>query len=430
MAALLILLPIPRQTSRTIARLLEGTAERPDTLSIARQLTRVRVDAAAADTAANRRARQTRRTDVTRASLASARRALARRDSVERLQLTLVSALDSSRRLDSALSARAAQARELAAARPPFIAFPAAAAVLGFVVGFGVVFGSELRTPRIAGAAEATRVAGVPILVTIVPRRPDPERMRRSADAAISPLIDMTSESYRRLSMQTSNATAAKTLGVPLVVVVGDEAMLVAVVAVNIAVASARESHTTLLIDADGEAAAAGAILRVPRRPGVSNVLTGRAEWSAVIAGASIGRDCSLDVIPAGRRIRDTTPVKVMAVESHPGRTPDTPGATPEPPGSIAAEPRAEVDADALRSDLLRLGRRYDFMVVVAPAGAMQVGPESVLPMADCLLCVRVAYTTLARLRISASLLRESGLRISGIVLWDADSRPPTTASA
>ena len=124
-----------------------------------------------ADTAANRRARQTRRTDVTRASLASARRALARRDSVERLQLTLVSALDSSRRLDSALSARAAQARELAsAARPPFIAFPAAAAVLGFVVGFGVVFGSELRTPRIAGAAEATRVAGVPILVTIGPR--------------------------------------------------------------------------------------------------------------------------------------------------------------------------------------------------------------------------------------------------------------------
>jgi hypothetical protein len=41
--------------------------------------------------------------------------------------------------------------------------------------------------------------------------------------------------------------------------------------------------------------------------------------------------------------------------------------------------------------------------------------------------CARVAYTTLARLGTSVEMLRQSGLRLQGVIVWDADA--PTRAS-
>jgi Mrp family chromosome partitioning ATPase len=417
-AALLILLPIPRQTRREISRLRVGTDNRPDTTNVAAELKRVHIEGAAAESLVVRRRARARGGELAPGFNVRTRRAQDRADSIARVEVALSNTLDSGRRLDVELSARAKQADQLAAASASPLAFLAAAIVVGIGIGFGVVLGLELRSPRIADANEATRVTGIPTLDTVGPESADPQWARRTADRELSPLISVFSERYRHIYAQVSTSGASAAVGVPIIAVVGDEASLLAAVATNIAVVGVLDSRNTLLIDADGEKAAVSAILQIPRAPGVTDVLKGETEWAAVIKNATVGRDRTLDVMPPGRRVRGTTPTQVMAV---PGPLEQL----QEP--SIAsgrATGRRDSDAVGLQASLIRLGRRYELIVVAAPAGVTQVGPDSVLPMPEALLCARVAYTTLERLRESVSTLQESGLQIRGIVLWDADRLP------
>ena len=103
-------------------------------------------------------------------------------DSVRHVAARAAVALAGARRLDVTLDEQAERARALAAGSAPPLALMAAALVLGLAVGFAVTFGGELATPRVSDAYEASRVAGVPTLATVVPRVPDPQRMRRKAD--------------------------------------------------------------------------------------------------------------------------------------------------------------------------------------------------------------------------------------------------------
>ena len=87
-------------------------------------------------------------------------------------------------------------------------------------------------------------------------------------------------------------------------------------------------------------------------------------------------------------------------------------------------------DAAELRGEIRRLSHRYDFVVVAAPAGAVRVGPDSILPVPDAIVCARVAYTTLDRLTASVAALRDSGLTVRGLVLWDANVPPRLTVES
>jgi Mrp family chromosome partitioning ATPase len=336
-------------------------------------------------------------------------------DSLRRALRSAESGLTSVRRLDAVLDVQMEQARAIASGSAPPLALMAAALVLGIAVGFAVTFGGELYTPRVSDAGEASRVAGVPTLATVTPREPDPQRMRRSSDQTVSPLIDINSESYRYVYLSVSDRAAAAALGFPLVAVTGDEAEVVATVAANVALASAHDSRTTLVIDADADAAAMAGILGVARAPGVTDVLSGRADWAGITVTAAVGRDRFLSVMPAG-----------TAAERGPAPGAQAGGAKAhERTGAVGPS----VDASALRSELIRLGRRYDLVVIAAPAGAAQVGPDSILPVQDAVVCVRVAYTRLTRLVAAIATLHESGLRVRGIVLWDADVPPRLTES-
>ncbi len=343
-------------------------------------------------------------------------------DSVRRVAARAAGALAGARRLDVTLDVQAERARALAAGNAPPLALMAAALVLGLAVGFAVTFGGELATPRVSDAREASRVAGVSTLATVVPRAPDPQRMRRKTDRDVSTLIDVNSESYRYVYLSVSGPDAAAALGFPLVAVTGDEAEVVGTVATNIAVASAHDSRTTLLIDADTEASVVAGILGVRRAPGVSDVLRGGAGWSGIVVTAVVGRDQMLNVMPAGTVQDSSTDV--------PGADDDpAPTAPVDDPTVEGAAPPGSAEAQALRAELIRLGRRYDLVVVAAPAGAAQVGPDSILPVRDALVCARVAYTPLSRLAAAVATLRESRLRVRGIVLWDADVPPRLTES-
>jgi Mrp family chromosome partitioning ATPase len=235
-------------------------------------------------------------------------------------------------------------------------------------------------------------------------------------------LVDVNSESYRYVYLSVSGHDSAVALGFPLIAVTGDEAGVVGTVATNIAVASAHDSRTTLLIDADRDASVVAGILGVRRVPGVSDVLGGRADWSAIISTAVIGRDRLLNVMPAGtahdlpRNAGSSGPAGWL--------THNAEGDGGIDDSTVAAWPP---DAHELRAELVRLGRRYDLVVVAAPAGAAQMGPDSILPVQDALLCARVAFTPLARLAAAVATLRESRMRVRGIVLWDADVPPRLT---
>jgi Mrp family chromosome partitioning ATPase len=350
----------------------------------------------------------------------------ARFDSVGHALASAGNILVNARRLDSALDVRVDQARAIAGGSAPPLALMAAALVLGLAVGFSVTFGMELSTPRVSDGPEASRVAGVPILATVGPRVPDPRRMRRKTDKELSTLIDVNSESYRYVYLSVSGADTAASVGFPLVAVTGDEAEVVGTVATNIAVSSAHDSRTTLLIDADRDAALVAGILGVPRAPGVSDVLAGRADWSSIVLTAVIGRDRMLSVMPAGSK---AVGGGVGMADPHTADAGATEETTPSDEGPSTSDVRAAAPGAERRAELLRLGRRYDLVVVAAPAGAAQVGPDSILPVNEAIVCVRVAFTPLARLASAVATLRESRMHVRGVVLWDADVPPRLTES-
>jgi Mrp family chromosome partitioning ATPase len=428
-AAMLILLSIMRHNRQEVERLLQGTDERPDTTAITARLKILRAQSATAESLVAAREARARNGANGPEFVARTKRVQSHADSIRRAESLLTVSLDSARRSDLDLDARVQQAGHLAAQSPSPVTLIAAALVVAIGVGFGVILAFELRIPRIADAAEAARVAGIPTLDTIGPESTNPQWMRRTADRELSPLIAAFSERYRHIYARVTAVGASKHLRAPIIAVVGDEADVVATLAANIAVASVLDSHDTLLIDADGERAAVTSILGVGRAPGVTDVLRGDTEWTAVIESAAVGRNRSLDVIPPGRRVRGTTPVQVLGItEAPPPPPPPSEGdkpRDPEPlPGPLPVIGQRVVDAGALRAGLIRLASRYELIVVAAPAGVTQVGPDSVLPMTDALLSARIAYTTLERLQASVSTLLASGLQIRGIVLWDAD-RPP-----
>jgi tyrosine-protein kinase Etk/Wzc len=311
-------------------------------------------------------------------------------DSARRALDAILVAFARARARDADLDARAAQARAITDQSASPIALAGAALVLGLALGFAMTFGAELRRPRVADGAEAERVAGVPALATITPRPIDTFRARRAADRALSPLIDATAETYRVIYADVSDPQGTTPMAFPFVAVTGDEAALVATVATNLAVAAINDFRSALLIDADPDAGLVAGIVSVPREPGVADVLAGRSDWAAVTVPASAGRDRMLDVIPAGRR----------------------------------GTPQGDIAREELRAELLRLGRRYELIVVAAPPGAPQTGSDSILPVTEAVVCARIAFTTLARLAASVAVLQDSGLRVRGIVLWDADSPP------
>jgi hypothetical protein len=380
-------------------------------------------------------------------------RLLAAVDSARHAVSAAAVALDRARAIDVDLDARAAQARMITDASASPVALAAAALVLGVALGFALTFGVELHRPRVADAAEAERITGVPTLATITPHPINPGRARRAADRGLSPLIDASADTYRRVYLDVCDPRGTTPLGFPFVAVTGDEAAIVATVAANVAIAAINNSRTALLIDADPDASLVAGIVGVAPTPGVSDVLAGRFDWAAVTVSAPAGRDRTLDVIPAGRQTSHRTsgarpsdeagyrsgnpldasdgnpgdalehlPRAVDGLEAWTAKSVSP--ATPQPAAALDDAGRGE-----LRAELLRLGRRYELIVVAAPAGAPRIDTGSILPVSDAIVCARVAFTTLTRLASAVSVLQDSGLRVRGIVLWNADSTPKAATS-
>lgn len=296
-------------------------------------------------------------------------------------------ALAVARQRSRAFEQRVERARELANVSAPPFALLAAALVLGVAAGFLVSLVVEMVRPRVADAAEAERVAGARVITVIRPYVPNPDRARRRADMEASPLIDASAEGYRMLYLHVS-ATGSV---LPIVTVTGDDADIVATVAANLAVASAYEARSTLLVDGDLGNGAVSGVLRVPPEPGLASVIAEKAVWAESIHATTVGRDRALDVIPSG-----VWPL---------GR-------------AVSAQ-----GTERVRRDLRRLTGRYDFAVLVADEAHAERGATSMLPGPDVIIVARAGHTPLAWLTAAVDGLGRTGERVRGIVLWD--SEPP-----
>ena len=311
-------------------------------------------------------------------------RFMAQRATNERIYGDAVRALAQMQAVNERIDQETSKARELANVGAPPLAMLAAALVLALTLGFGASLFLELRRPTIADSREAEQVTGVRVLSVIEPTEFTAERGRRLADVTAPPLIDVVSESYRRLYLHL----AATEANVPVVTVAGDDAAIVATVASNIAAAAAFEARSTLLVDVDAATSTIGSIFRIPSNPGLAGIIDGRSEWAGSIVQTMIGRDRYLDVLPSGTK-------------------------KPQVPEGSAAQ--------RIRGDFARMERRYDLIVIAAPTAYVQRGPTSIIPGPDVVLCARVAHTRIARLKDQVQSLRAMDLRIHGIVLWNDD---------
>lgn len=281
---------------------------------------------------------------------------------------------------------RVERARERANVGAPPVAMLAAALVLGLCVGFSTALVREMRTPSIADAREAEAIAGTRVLSVVRAEPPSPDRARRRADLVAPPLVDPTSSTYRMLYLHFA-ATGSR---LPLMTVTGDEPDVLAVVSANLAAVAAYEARATLLVDADVATSSLAALLRLRPGLGLAGVLAGTIDWAEAIVSTTIGRDRTLDVIPAGAGTR-----RGAVLES--------------------TEPQ--------RTDLARLARRYDLAILAVPSAQIGRGALTLLPSSDVVVCARVAFTTLASLARIVAELRGAGTNVRGLVLWEGD--PP-----
>jgi Mrp family chromosome partitioning ATPase len=309
-------------------------------------------------------------------------RFLAQRAVSERAYAEAVRALAQMRVINERIDQETEKARDLANVGAPPLAMLAAAFVLALTLGFGASLIFELNMPTIADAREAEQVTGVRVLSVIAPAEVVIERSRRQADVVAPPLIDVVSESYRRLYLHL----AATEANVPIVTVAGDDAAIVATVAANIAAAAAYEARSTLLVDVDPGTSTIASVFRIPSNPGLAGIISERADWGEAIVQVTVGRDRVLDVLPSGTK-RSGAPNESVA--------------------------------ERIRGDFARMERRYDLIVIAAPTAYVQRGRASIIPGPDVVLCARIAHTKIARLKEEVESLREMDLRIHGLVLWN-----------
>jgi Mrp family chromosome partitioning ATPase len=302
-----------------------------------------------------------------------------RRDSLGVILGARLRLLDEARRTNARLDERAQRARDLANVSAPPLALLAAAIVIGLATGFGLALIQEMRSPRVADVREAERATGLRVLARVRTYVPTPERVRRRVDQEVPPLLESGADAYRFLYLHASSGTP----GSLVAAITGRDRAIAAVVAANVAASAALDARASLLVDADPQGVMAG-VMRVRPAPGMAEIALGELPWAEAPIAQVVGRDRSVDVIPAGAR-----PVSSAVI------------------------------AAAFARDLPRLTRRYDTIVVTSGLEPLLAAP--VLPVSRVICCLRAGVTTVAELTTDIAALREMGAQLLGLVLWDRD---------
>jgi len=251
------------------------------------------------------------------------------------------------------------------------------ALILAVVFAFVISLLDEMRSPRVADAAEAERLTDLRVLGVARQRTVPAERNRRASDRAVPPSLDPTFDAYRVLAWHLSSQWPKD----GIVTVTGDDSMVSATVAANLAAVVANDARVTLLIDADLALEPVRAVLALPRSPGLAAVLANRRKWSESLIGVPVGRGRTLDILPAGGR----------------------------------ATPLGPAESQALIGEVQRAARRHDATIVVGPLATVKKYRAG----DDVVVCATLTHTRLSTLARTVATLIDEGARVRGVVLWD-----------
>lgn len=266
------------------------------------------------------------------------------------------------------------------------------ALIIAAAVTFALAMFDEMRSPRVADAVEAERLTSLRVLGVARLRTVPPDRTRRAADRLVPPILDPTFDAYRVLAWHLSSQWPKD----GIVTVTGDNSMVAATVAANLAAVLANDARVTLLIDADLAEEPVRAILSLPRSPGLVAVVENRRKWSETLVPVAVGRGRTIDVLPAGGR----------------------------------DAPLGPAESQALVAEVQRAARRHDATIVVTSlAGAKRFRAGD-----DVVVCATQTRTRLATLARTVASMIDEGARVRGVVLWDgplpAVPKAPRSAAA
>ncbi len=267
----------------------------------------------------------------------------------------------------------------------PF-AMVVAAAIFGIVFGFAGALRSEFRAPTVADGPEVERVTGARIMATVVPVPRTAELERRQANRVAPRYLDAKADSYQLAYLHVEQSVATP----DIVAIIGDDADVSAIVAMNLAAIAAEDARSVLVIDAAGRSAAIRSLLPVSESGDLAEIITGRHSWVDATAHVSVGRDKLIDVVT----------------------------------GTRPADPAALIEL--LNRDEQRLGKYYDTVFVVAGLDLVPslVNDHSV---GGTVITATVGRTPLAAVVQATTPLRERARQVFGVVLWDGP--PPRLAA-
>jgi len=315
----------------------------------------------------------------------------------ERALGAATASLDSARRRNEALAASVARARVVEAFGGSPVAALAAAIALGLATSFALAMWMEVRRPRAADAYEAEASAAARVIAEIRSAFARPDGLRRKSDLEVPRCIDLLTTTFDELYARLADGAH----NLHRVTVCGDSADAAAVVASNLAAAAVRQARTVLLVDGDSAHRAATTLLGVSDRLGLSDLTAGDIEWPAAIAGVTIGRDRTIDVLPAGN----------PAPGAAGARGTDSTNATPG-----LAKP-----GWTLGAVVETVARRYDTVVLALGPAVEQLEGIEGRSLGEVLLVVREGRSEVADVERLAAAVRATGKAVSGVLLWVLD---------
>ncbi|HET9333243.1 MAG TPA: polysaccharide biosynthesis tyrosine autokinase [Gemmatimonadota bacterium] len=282
------------------------------------------------------------------------------------------------------------------------------AVALGLLVGIAAAFGREHLDDTIHTVDEVELLTGVPVLgmiphmrnhqLTNGRRKILPGRRSRLPATRDAPQ-DYASRLIVSRDTQNTVAEAFRSLRTNITFATPDQVPRTLVVTssregdgkttsvVNLAAAFAHQGLRVLLVDSDLRRGVLHKVFKVPKRPGLSNVLVENLESEDVIHSVTIDTDVELDVM--------------------------TSGTYPPNPAELLGSSR-------LRGILDELAKRYDVVLIDSPPLTVVTDAAVVAPLVDGVLVVaRASQTEVGALEFAMMQLRNVNARVKGTVLND-----------
>jgi capsular exopolysaccharide synthesis family protein len=284
------------------------------------------------------------------------------------------------------------------------------AVALGLLAGIATAFGREHLDDTIHTVDEMESVTGVPVL-GMIPHLKDHQltngrrRLGALGRARVLPAPRAEPQDYAsRLIVgrdtQTTVAEAFRSLRTNLTFATPDQVPRTVVVTssregdgkttsvVNLAAAFAHQGLTVLLVDSDLRRGVLHKVFKLPKRPGLSNVLVEEnLDLEDVIHRTSIDTDVQLDVM--------------------------TSGTYPPNPAELLGSKR-------LRSVLDSLARRYDVVLIDSPPLTVVTDAAVIAPLVDAVLLVaRASQTEIGAVEFAMMQLRNVNAIVKGTILND-----------